>query len=134
MLQGGEIIIIAVLALIVLGPTRLPDMARKVGGWLAELRRAAREISSGLEAEIADFKEVGRELRSPLDEVTKPLTEIRDDVKGMGGTHEWRGPKPVSGPTPEDAMRDLEEMKADQAENVEQEEESSPSPDSERAE
>jgi hypothetical protein len=24
--------------------------------------------------------------------------------------HEWRGPKPISGPTPEDAMRDLEEM------------------------
>lgn len=113
MLQTGEIIIIAVLALIVLGPQRLPEMARKVGGWLSELRRAAREITAGLEAEVADFKDVGKELKSPLDEVKKPFTEIRDDVKGLGGSYEWTGPKPVSGPTPEDAMRDLERMQAE---------------------
>lgn len=128
MLQTGEIVIIAVLALIVLGPRRLPEIARKVGGWMAELRRAAREIAAGLEAEVADFKEVGNELKSPLDEVKKPFTEIRDDLKGMGSAYEWKGPKPVSGPTPEDAMRDLEQMKADT------EEESSSSADSERDE
>lgn len=128
MLQTGEIVIIALLALIVLGPRRLPEIARKAGGWLAELRRAAREITAGLEAEVADFKEVGNELKSPLDEVKKPFTEIRDDVKGLGGAYEWKGPKPVSGPTPEDAMRDLEQMKA------ETEEESSSSADSEQDE
>jgi sec-independent protein translocase protein TatB len=127
MLQTGEIIIIAVLALIVLGPTRLPEMARKVGGWLAELRRAAREITAGLEAEVAEFKEVGQELKRPMDEVKKPFTEIRDDVKGLGGAYEWKGPKPVSGPTPEDAMRDLERMQAEQ-------EEEPPPPDAEQTE
>lgn len=126
MLQTGEIVIIALLALVVLGPKRLPEMARKAGGWLAELRRAAREITAGLEAEVADFKEVGNELKSPLNEVKKPFTEIRDEVKGLGGAYEWKGPKPVSGPTPEDAMRDLERMKA--------EEEASSPPDSEQDE
>lgn len=109
MLQTGEIIIIALLALVVLGPNRLPDMARKLGKWTTELRGAAREITRGLEAEVNDIKEVGRELKAPMDEVKKPFTEIRDEVSGLGG-HEWKGPKPVSGPTPEDAMRDLEEM------------------------
>jgi len=125
MLQTGEIIIIAILALVVLGPKRLPELARKVGGWTAELRRAAREITSGLEAEVDDFKEVGRDLKAPLDEVKKPLSEIRDEMKGFGkearGAYEWKGPKPVSGPTPEDAMRDYEEMnrlsEADDAES-----------------
>lgn len=111
MLQTGEIVIIALLALVVLGPKRLPEMARKIGGWTAELRKAAREITAGLEAEISDFKEVGKELKSPLDEVKKPFTEIRDDMKGLSGEAlEWKGPKPLSGPTPEDAMRDYEEM------------------------
>lgn len=114
MLQTGEIIIIALLALVVLGPKRLPEMARKVGGWLAELRRAAREITAGLEAEVSDIREIGRDLRGPLDEVTKPLNEIRDDVKGFGKEAgealEWKGPKPLSGPTPEDAMRDYAEL------------------------
>lgn len=111
MLQTGEIIVIVLIALIVLGPTRLPDIARKVGRWTNELRTAAREITRGLEAEVADLREVGKELKAPMDEVKKPFTEIRDEVSGFGPKgREWKGPKPVSGPTPEDAMRDLEEM------------------------
>lgn len=109
-MQTGEMIIIAILALVVLGPSRLPEMARKVGGWLAELRNAAREITAGLEAEVADIKGLGDELKRPFDEVKKPFTEIRDDVSGLGDGLDWKGPKPLSGPTPEDAMKDYEEI------------------------
>ena len=110
-MQTGEIIIIVLVALVVLGPSRLPDIARKVGRWTTELRNAARDITRGLEAEVEDLKAVGEEFKAPMDEVKKPFTEIRDEVSGFGkGGHEWKGPKPVSGPTPEDAMRDLEEM------------------------
>ena len=109
-MQSGELVVIALLALVVLGPKRLPELARKVGGWTAELRQAAREITRGLEAEVADLKDVGKDLKAPLDEVKKPFTEIRDEVGGLSKGAEWIGPKPVSGPTPEDAMRDLEEM------------------------
>jgi sec-independent protein translocase protein TatB len=111
MLQTGEIIVILLLALVVLGPKRLPDLARKMGRWTTELRAAAREITRGLQAEVDDIKAVGRELKAPMDEVKKPFTEIRDEMSGFGAEgREWKGPKPVSGPTPEDAMRDLEEM------------------------
>ncbi len=110
-MQTGELIIIALVALVVLGPSRLPDMARRVGRWTMELRNAARDITRGLEAEVEDLKNVRDEFRAPMDEVKKPFTEIRDEVSGFGPRgHEWKGPKPVSGPTPEDAMRDLEEM------------------------
>ena len=110
-MQTGEMIVIVLLALIVLGPTRLPDLARKVGRWTTELRNAARDITRGLEAEVADLKAVGDELKGPMNEVKKPFTEIRDEMSGFGAKgHEWKGPKPVSGPTPEDAMRDLEEI------------------------
>lgn len=121
-MQTGEIIVIALVALVVLGPSRLPDIARKMGRWTMELRNAARDITRGLEAEVEDLKTVRDELRAPMDEVKKPFTEIRDEVSGFGkGGHEWKGPKPVSGPTPEDAMRDLEEMnrKAEQEGNEE---------------
>jgi Tat protein translocase TatB subunit len=128
MLQTGEIIIIVLLALVVLGPNRLPDMARKIGGWTNELRNAAREITRGLEAEIDEVKKAGEELKAPMDEVKRPFTEIRDEMSGFGAKgHEWKGPKPVSGPTPEDAMRDLEEMNR-------RAEEAKPEPDDEPAE
>ncbi|MEJ6739239.1 MAG: twin-arginine translocase TatA/TatE family subunit, partial [Actinomycetota bacterium] len=36
---GSEIIVILLLALLLLGPEKLPDTARKVGKFLAEVRR-----------------------------------------------------------------------------------------------
>jgi Tat protein translocase TatB subunit len=111
MLQGGEIIIILLVALIVLGPTRLPELARKLGAWTAELRAAARDIRRGLEAEVADLKEVSDELKGPIDELKKSSEEIRKDLDEGGVSRlEWTGPKPISGPTPADAMADLDEI------------------------
>ena len=117
MLQGGEIIIILLLALVVLGPTRLPELARKLGEWTAELRSAARDIRRGLEAEVADIKQVGEDLKAPFDEVKRSSQELRDEIDqaGVSGL-DWKGPKPVSGPTPADAMADLEEMEKRAAE------------------
>jgi sec-independent protein translocase protein TatB len=117
MLQGGEIIIIAFLALIVLGPTRLPELMRKAGQWTAELRQAARDISKGLENEVADLKSVGDDLKAPLGELKKSFSDIEGEVKSADPRKlGWVGPKPVSGPTPEDAMRDLEAIERHAAE------------------
>ena len=107
MLQGGEILIILMLALIVLGPKRLPDLARKLGKWTTELRSAAREITRGLEAEVSDLKTVKDE-----------LDDLRQDIRASDPRRfEWRGPKPVSGPTPEEAMADLEEIERSTADD-----------------
>ncbi|MEY4129982.1 MAG: twin-arginine translocase subunit TatB [Actinomycetota bacterium] len=45
---GGEILVILVLALLVLGPERLPDAVRKVGRAVGEIRR----MTSGFEEEM----------------------------------------------------------------------------------
>lgn len=45
---GGEIIVILLLALLVLGPDKLPSTAKKVGRFLHELRR----MTSGFEQEV----------------------------------------------------------------------------------
>ena len=41
-----EILVIAVVALIVFGPEKLPDMARKVGNFAADLRRMSNDVRS----------------------------------------------------------------------------------------
>lgn len=110
MLQGGEIIIILLIALVVLGPTRLPDLARKAGRLTNELRQAARDVSRGLESEVAELKEVRDELRGQVNELREPIKDLQRDMKSSDPRLEWTGPKPISGPTPEDAMRDLEEI------------------------
>src|ERR671911_220677 len=47
---GGELLVIVVVALIVLGPQRLPDAMRTVGRVVGEVRR----ISSGFQQELRD--------------------------------------------------------------------------------
>jgi Tat protein translocase TatB subunit len=53
----GELLVIMLVALVVLGPDKLPDAARKMGNVMGELRR----MSNG-------FQE---EMRGAFDEVTK---------------------------------------------------------------
>jgi sec-independent protein translocase protein TatB len=53
---GGEIIVILLIALIVLGPDKLPDAAKKVGKVMGDLRR----LSDGFKQEmsqVADFRD-----------------------------------------------------------------------------
>lgn len=115
MLQGGEVVIILIVALIVLGPTRLPELARKAGEYATELRKAAREVREGLEAEVSDLKAAGDELRAVKDEIRRPFEETAGSIDEVGVSRlQWKGPKPLSGPTPADAMADLEEIEARQ--------------------
>jgi sec-independent protein translocase protein TatB len=109
MLQGGEIIIILLVALVVFGPQRLPELARRVGGWVTELRAAARDVRRGLESEV-------EELRSSVDDMRGTLEDVKKEIDEVGVSRlKWDGPKPVSGPTPEDAMRDLERIEREAA-------------------
>ncbi len=48
-----EIIFIVVLALLIFGPKRLPELGRTVGKGLAEFRRASTEIQRTINAELA---------------------------------------------------------------------------------
>lgn len=48
----SEILVILVLALIVLGPQRLPGVVRRVGRWVGRARAMARQFQDQLEEEL----------------------------------------------------------------------------------
>jgi sec-independent protein translocase protein TatB len=52
----SETVFLFVLALIVFGPKKLPEIARQAGRLLAELRRASNEFKSQIETEIAHLE------------------------------------------------------------------------------
>ncbi len=52
----SETVFLFILALVVFGPKKLPEMARKAGKLLAELRRASNEFKSQIETEIAHLE------------------------------------------------------------------------------
>src|ERR1700730_3053134 len=49
----SEILITAAIALVVLGPERLPKVARQVGNWMGRARVMARQLSEQLEREVS---------------------------------------------------------------------------------
>ena len=113
MIDGGEWIVIVLVALMVLGPERLPVLSRKLGGWARELKMAAREMRTGLEAEVAEVKQVRDDLIQPIKEVRSSLRDAsRLAAESNPSRIPWDGPKPVSGPTPADAIADLDRIEA----------------------
>ena len=72
-LQGSELIIILLLALVVLGPEKLPEAMRKLGQFYAELKK----MSSGFQ----------QEFRNATDE---PMREIRETANLMRDSVDFR--------------------------------------------
>ncbi|MFZ0773622.1 MAG: twin-arginine translocase TatA/TatE family subunit [Candidatus Sulfotelmatobacter sp.] len=52
----SETIFLFILALVIFGPKKLPEIARQAGRLLAELRRASNEFKSQIETEIAHLE------------------------------------------------------------------------------
>lgn len=85
----GEIIIIILVALVVIGPKDLPKMLRKVGRWAGKLRRMAADLraqsgiddalrSEGLAEDLAEIRKLAR---GELDAVRR---EASVDLSGVG--------------------------------------------------
>ncbi len=79
----AEIVTIAVVALLVFGPRRLPEIARQAGRILRQVRDAAGELRSGLEAEYEDT------LR-PLGEIRRQMSVTVDDLTAPSGRESRR--------------------------------------------
>lgn len=77
---GGEIIVIALIALIVLGPQRLPDAARQVGKVMGDLRRFSAGFQNEMKSAFVD------------EETATAISTARRDLLGPAG----RGTSPVS--------------------------------------
>jgi sec-independent protein translocase protein TatA len=52
-----EILLILVIALVVVGPKKLPEMARSIGKGLREFRRASSEVRESLDLGLSDLDE-----------------------------------------------------------------------------
>ncbi len=67
-----ELVVILVVALVVLGPKRLPELARTLGKAMAEFRRSTTEIMDELQVTQLDDTRARR--RAPAPQSTVPST------------------------------------------------------------
>ncbi len=78
-LQGGEVIIIALLALVVLGPEKLPEAMRHVGRLYRQLRSVRdtfqREFKQALDEPMRDLRKATSESASTLRQAAQSMVE-----------------------------------------------------------
>ncbi|WP_019023608.1 MULTISPECIES: Sec-independent protein translocase protein TatB [unclassified Thioalkalivibrio] len=93
-----EIIIIVLVALLVVGPERLPGLAREIGRWVGKTRRFVHSVRSDFEQELQ------------TEELRKMLQSQEREIRQLKGTMEE---------TEKDLREDLEETEKDLREDIE---------------
>lgn len=97
-----EIIILVLVALLVVGPERLPGLAREIGRFVGKARRFVNSVRSDIEQELQteelrkmlkdQDKEI-RELRTMMQETEETLREdIQETEAAMRGDHKAKAP------------------------------------------
>jgi sec-independent protein translocase protein TatB len=71
-----EFILIMALALIVVGPDKLPGLAKTVAKQILELKKAANSLKDSLQDELAEENKALKELTSGLEGVDVPLANL----------------------------------------------------------
>jgi len=82
-LGTGEILIIVLVALIVFGPHRLPEISRKAGEWLGKAREMTRSVTDTLDAEYGDITQPIRDLKGEYDATVGDVKSIASSVTDM---------------------------------------------------
>ena len=98
----SEILLTSAIALVVLGPERLPKVARQVGNWMGRARSMARQLSEQLEREVS-AEELMKEHRNapPLPAESRWIVEPQASDAGQPNTAAQPGANLPPTPTAE---------------------------------
>lgn len=89
-----ELIIIMVIALIVIGPQKLPDLARSLGKGLAEFKKATEDFKHNIDTETKSAEEKEYQAKLAQDKVQfeaeklKQAEELREKAENVARTVE----------------------------------------------
>jgi len=76
----SELVVIGIVMLVVIGPKRLPEVARTAGHWLGRLRRFASDVKRDMDVELR------RDELAELRKVKEQLTETRQIFEETAGS------------------------------------------------
>jgi TatA/E family protein of Tat protein translocase len=86
-ISGGELLLILVVAFLVFGPGKIPEIARKVGKGMNEIRRASDEIKREIKKEADKIQNDAGDKNNPLkdlkkisEDMAKPLKDLSSDI------------------------------------------------------
>ena len=117
----GEILVILVVIMLVIGPDKLPEFAKKIGKALGEFRHATEDVSAELKENVLDPLD---EAAAPIREAIEPIEEIKSSVnsnvrdmqRNLGSIGRVSTRKKAEEPKPEPEIPDPEKAAANAVE------------------
>ena len=118
-LSFGEIFTILVIILIIFGPNRLPEFARKVGQLIAWGRKSLQDFTESVQGEAGEGLQPLADLKAEFDGARQDISGAMSTLTGTGareplkpqspGGPAERGPRPPDAPGPDAVVADSEE-------------------------
>lgn len=100
--DSSEFLIVAVVALVVIGPKDLPRVMRVVGQWVGRARGMARHFRSGIDTMIreAELEEMEKTWREENERILRehPFAAPLSDPDSLASPAELPPPEPASAP------------------------------------
>ena len=110
---ASEIFVIGVVALIVIGPERLPRVAKTLGHLFGRLQRYVSEVKSDInrEIELDELRKLQKEMQSAAQSIEQTvkgeISSVESEFKQIGDTTQQALSDPVADPVPAaDAVAD----------------------------
>lgn len=104
----SELLVIAVVALLVIGPERLPKVARTAGLLFGRLQRYVNDVKADIQREMeldelkklrSQFEDAARSVEQSVSEVNRELQSAADDLnRSVAGDAQTPATQPVDSP------------------------------------
>jgi sec-independent protein translocase protein TatB len=79
----SEMVVLAVVALVVLGPERLPKVAKQAGAWMGKLRRYVDDVKSDInrQMELTELRNLKSQLTDAAKDIESSISSTVSDVQ-----------------------------------------------------
>jgi sec-independent protein translocase protein TatB len=105
----SELLVIAVVALIVIGPERLPKVARTAGHMLGRLQRYVNDVKADINREMeldelrkvqSTFQEAARSIEDSVRSVEQSVNKVEGEIRAEAVALESPAAEPATAPAP----------------------------------
>ncbi len=102
---AGELLVILIVAVVVIGPKDLPLAMRTAGRWIGKMRRMSAHFRSGIDAMVreAELEEMEKKWKAQNEEIMRRSAAL---TEAEAGAPVMTGPPPVDSPKPVEAPAD----------------------------
>ena len=98
----SEMVVLAVVALVVLGPERLPKVAKQAGQWIGKMRRYVDDVKSDInrQMELSELRKLQAQVTDAAKEIEKSVgssvAELQSEVNDLNASLSGEPSKPAT--------------------------------------